>query len=168
MDSLRLPGAREGLNTRKYKVYAMAELYDPKTFSAAVLAANKAEWVADVKEAFMDLVDFASRAKANPESTPVDQAEIDNVLGSVKVDYAKFLADFSAKCIITPDITPDSESSVNGNAIAVQNVEKIKAAEIEVKIIKEKIDKAVSRAETNECIPIFPKKRPNSDYFLKQ
>ena len=25
-----------------------------------------------------------------------------------------------------------------------------------------------TRAETNECIPIFPKKRPNSDYFLKQ
>ena len=24
------------------------------------------------------------------------------------------------------------------------------------------------RAKTNECIPIFPEKRPNSDYFLKQ
>ena len=27
---------------------------------------------------------------------------------------------------------------------------------------------AARRAETNECIPIFPEKRPNSDYFLKQ
>ena len=124
----------------------MAELYDPAIFSAAVLAANKTEWVADVKDAYMDLVDFASRAKANPESTPVDRAEIDNVLGSVKVDYAKFLADFSTKCIITPD-TSASDSSVNGNAIAVQNAEKTKAAEIEVKIIKEKIDQAVSQLD---------------------
>ena len=146
MDPTLLPGAREGLDSRKYKVYAMAELYNPDIFSSAVLAANKEEWVADVKSAYMDFMDFATRVKARPESTPTDKEEVQNILGAVSDDYAKFLEDFSAKCLLTPDTTTSSdESSVNGSVIAtVQNVEKVRTAQIEVNICKEKIDNGVS------------------------
>ena len=146
MDPTLLPGAREGLDSRKYKVYAMAELYNPDIFSSAVLAANKEEWVADVKSAYMDFMDFATRVKARPESTPTDKEEVQNILGAVSDDYAKFLEDFSAKCLLTPNTTTSSdESSVNGSVIAtVQNVEKVRTAQIEVNICKEKIDNGVS------------------------
>ena len=118
MDPTLLPGAREGLDARKYKVYAMAELYNPDIFSSAVLAANKEEWVADVKSAYMDFMDFATRVKARPESTPTDKEEVQNILGAVRDDYAKFLEDFSAKCLLTPDTTTSSDdSSVNGTQL---------------------------------------------------
>ena len=154
MSPLRLPGAtEEGLNTRKLKVYTMTELYDPAIFSSAVLAANKTEWIGDVKESYMEFVDFASRVKCSAEVTKDDQTKIQHIIGSVTEDYRKFLSEFSAKCLITPDVTPtsgsDDSSSVNGDAIAQRNdTEKVKAAKVEVRINKERIDRGVLLLDT--------------------
>ena len=91
MNPLRLSGAtEEGFNTRKLKVYTMTELYDPTIFSSAVLAANKTEWIGDVKESYMEFVDFASRVKCSAEVSKDDQTKIQRIIGSVTEDYRKF------------------------------------------------------------------------------
>ena len=100
-DPLQLLGVRDDLNVKAGTLATLTDLYDPATYTADVLAGNKTEWTGDVKNAYMDLVNFALQAKNKPAATPADKAALQGIITTAKTDFAKFLSDFSSKCLVS-------------------------------------------------------------------
>ena len=98
-------------------------LYDPSKHDAAVCSANKAQW--------MEKVDRSYEALLNCAENIATSEEVEKLLDEATNDFQAFLVTFNKKC------TGSSGGEVPGNG------EKVKMAEVDIKIDAQKIDLGV-------------------------
>ena len=81
-----------------------------------------------------------------------------------------FISSLSKVPCISPGHLPGDEGLSPARALVVEEDAVTGVHVVSLAIVNHRPEEwaNIYRAETNECIPIFPKKRPNSDYFLKQ
>ena len=157
-------GVKAELNTKLLELHNLKDVYDPETYEPAVLIDNKAEWISEVKGAYMDVMKCVTTNLTKPETNQEDKVVLNTALNAAKTEFTNFLADFTRKCAVNngggaaaaapgpglrvqlpqqPILAPqDHSANSSGSSISsvqVQAVENARLANIEVNVTSEKV-----------------------------
>ena len=96
----RVEGVKAELNTKLFELHTLKDVYNPSTYDPDVLIANRAEWTAEVKTAYMDVMKCVSSNLTKPEASQEDKTVLKSALAAAQDEFKGFLSDFTKKCSV--------------------------------------------------------------------